>query len=713
MFGALAGALAGLVALTALAAPAGAQTDTTDPTVTSIVRHNPATSPTDADTVTWRVTFSEPVQNVDGSDFTDVSEFHATPHALSVSAVSSEVYDVTASGGGLAGANGLIRLFFRSTQNIEDLAGNALTNTAVTGTVEDYVLDNVGPTVTITGVPATSTAPSFTATFTFSEAVTGFVVDDITLGNATASEFTATTTAPAGSVYTGLITPTTNGALTTVEVMADVAQDAAGNGNKAGSWANTYVPISIAAVHEKASYQTADVEFRVTRPAATAAPIKVTLSIAQTASYLSDTSPTVTIAANETSAVGKYRSTYGGTTSGTVIATVVAGAGYAPAAAPANTATVAFVATGGKIFSIGLSAASYTAQEGEPLNVQVVLRTVAGAPAPRKEYSIGFETKEGTAESTTTEAANDYIHRSIRVVVAPSAWAAEGTAFKASPTIPIQILEDEVYEGDEYMRVALSRWSGTPPFDKDCDHQNSEGTVDCWESSVTVRDEDTLGISSVAVSSTPASGGIYALGEKIEFTASLNANVTVTGTPRFAFILVTATKQAAYTSGSRPTKLVFSYTVVEGDGDTDGIAWTANALALNGGTIRFTPSRPADAVDAPLTHAAAAAQSGHRVEAAEPTAPRRVSAETPAGIAGYMKVTWLVPSIVPAAADVYQVLLEPVSGRFPDGSPTRTHLTARADGKNATSLEIPGLPRRQGISSDGAGGNPRHRRKRG
>ena len=85
-------------------------------------------------------------------------------------------------------------LSFVGGQDIADNADNALSNTAPTGTNDSsYVVDNTAPTVAITGVPPTSTA-AFTATFTFSEAVTGFVVGDITLGNATASSITATST---------------------------------------------------------------------------------------------------------------------------------------------------------------------------------------------------------------------------------------------------------------------------------------------------------------------------------------------------------------------------------------------------------------------------------------------------------------------------------------------------------------------------------------
>ena len=72
--------------------------DTTAPRVTSIVRNDPTTSPTNYDSLIWRVTFSENVQNVDDADFS-VSGTTATPTVTEVTA--SSVYDVTVSGGDL------------------------------------------------------------------------------------------------------------------------------------------------------------------------------------------------------------------------------------------------------------------------------------------------------------------------------------------------------------------------------------------------------------------------------------------------------------------------------------------------------------------------------------------------------------------------------------------------------------------------------------
>ena len=67
----------------------------------SIERQEPfASSPTNANTLIWRVTFSEPVLNVDTADFT-VSGTTATVTAVSAAAGVANAYDVTASGGNL------------------------------------------------------------------------------------------------------------------------------------------------------------------------------------------------------------------------------------------------------------------------------------------------------------------------------------------------------------------------------------------------------------------------------------------------------------------------------------------------------------------------------------------------------------------------------------------------------------------------------------
>ena len=71
--------------------------DNTAPTVTSIVRQTPSSSPTNADSLTWRFTFSEGLVNAgELSHNYDVSGTTAT---LAITYVTASVHDVTASGG--------------------------------------------------------------------------------------------------------------------------------------------------------------------------------------------------------------------------------------------------------------------------------------------------------------------------------------------------------------------------------------------------------------------------------------------------------------------------------------------------------------------------------------------------------------------------------------------------------------------------------------
>ena len=72
------------------------------------------------------------------------------------------------------------------------------------------------------------TNSAFVATFTFSEDVTGFVTSDITANNATVG----TLSTISGSVYTATITLVSDGVVS-INIPANVAQDAAGNVNTA------------------------------------------------------------------------------------------------------------------------------------------------------------------------------------------------------------------------------------------------------------------------------------------------------------------------------------------------------------------------------------------------------------------------------------------------------------------------------------------------
>ena len=98
-------------------------------------------------------------------------------------------------------------------------------------------------------------------------------------------------------------------------------------------------------------------------------------------------------------------------------------------------------------------------------------------------------------------------------------------------------------------------------------------------------------ISSVAITSDPDDDvqigvfdtGVYGIDDSIEVTVTFSEDVTVTGTPRLRVDIGGTAKTASYES-VEGSAVVFSYTVAEGDSDTNGIAIGANKLTLNGGS---------------------------------------------------------------------------------------------------------------------------------
>ena len=113
--------------------------DTLAPTVTSIDHQTPATAATNADSLVYRVTFTEAVTAIDTADF---SVTGSTATVTNVASAGGNAYDITVSGGDLASANGTVSLAFASGQNITDTAGNALSVTTPSGTNNpSYTLD--------------------------------------------------------------------------------------------------------------------------------------------------------------------------------------------------------------------------------------------------------------------------------------------------------------------------------------------------------------------------------------------------------------------------------------------------------------------------------------------------------------------------------------------------------------------------------------------
>ncbi|MEP7135784.1 MAG: sortase, partial [Chloroflexota bacterium] len=213
--------------------PAGAASDTTgntsaaststdnqvtfDSVVPTVTITSSATSPTNTSPIPVTITFSEVVSGFVVGDITvgngAAGNFNTTDNITFTS-------DITPT------ANGVVTVDAAASV-AQDGSGN--NNTAATQFSITY--DNAVPTVAITSIVTspTNTSP-IPVTITFSEAVSGFVVGDITVGNGMAGNFNTTD----NITYTADITPTANGVVT-VDVAASVAQDGSGNNNTAAT----------------------------------------------------------------------------------------------------------------------------------------------------------------------------------------------------------------------------------------------------------------------------------------------------------------------------------------------------------------------------------------------------------------------------------------------------------------------------------------------
>jgi hypothetical protein len=189
-----------------------------DRTAPSVNLTTSASSPTNLSAISFTATFSEAVTGFTAGDITVTN---GTVQNFSGSGT-TYTFEVVPT------ADGVVTVSIAA--NVaQDAAGNG--NTAATPV--NITSDRSAPSVNLTtsaSSPTNLSAISFTATF--SEAVTGFTAGDITVTNGTVQSFSGS-----GTTYTFEVVPTADGVVM-VSIAANVAQDAAGNGNTASNTIN-------------------------------------------------------------------------------------------------------------------------------------------------------------------------------------------------------------------------------------------------------------------------------------------------------------------------------------------------------------------------------------------------------------------------------------------------------------------------------------------
>ena len=472
------------------------RSDTTAPRVASIERHSPSVSPTAADSLTWRMTFDEAVRNVDAGDFS----LTGTTATLAVAAVSTTVYDVTASGGDLAGLDGTVTLGFASGQDIEDTSGNALANATPTGTGDNtFVVNNTSPPPqlpVVTIVPGTSPVTEGTnAAFTVSR--TGSTASALTVllrvGESTAGgrDFVAagdegdrSVTIPAGSATatwsvrtTGDSTDEPDGTVTvSLRSSGDYTQGSPSSASVTVNDDDDPPPntpvVSIAGGLSIAEGGTAT--FTLTANPAPQGSITVSVNVADSGDF-ADSGQTgtrqVTIGTDGTATLTVTTvNDDADEPNGTIAATVLMGTGYAPSGG-AGTASIAVSDDDRTDTDPPLQDQS---PEGDP-----VAQSPHSTPSPQTVVSFA---------SQSSSAGEDAGTRNVRVRLSPApvtdivlGWSAGGTATQdadygipgsgtvpvaagsVTADIPVTIADDGDVENDETVVLTLTGGIGYTP----------------------------------------------------------------------------------------------------------------------------------------------------------------------------------------------------------------------------------------------------------
>ncbi len=129
------------------------------PTLVSIRRQTPSSTPTNVDTLVFRATFSEVVNasTVTADDFIVTG---STAAVSLITSVNGYTFDLTISGGDLAALSADVGINISLTANVTDLAGNAMLTTPEPSIDEIYTVDNTLPTIISINQLATQPDPT-------------------------------------------------------------------------------------------------------------------------------------------------------------------------------------------------------------------------------------------------------------------------------------------------------------------------------------------------------------------------------------------------------------------------------------------------------------------------------------------------------------------------------------------------------------------------
>ena len=228
--------------------------------------------------------------------------------------------------------------------------------------------------------------------------------------------------------------------------------------------------------------------------------------------------------------------------------------------------------------------------------VTIHQQTTAGPPGPLLYTLTNPATLVAEASNTFTAPENAFLHADSGYSV--QVWTSAGK-FRLAKVLSNAQMGEEGWrisnQGKRFSSADGMTWA------------SGDSVPGVQAMRITGRHNETL---ATAVGSELTSTGSYHTDDVIEATVSFSDIVAVDGIPVLALQIGDNSRDAAYVSGSGTSKLVFHYTVVDGDYDEDGVSILPGLLSLPTGASITTQSSNTDAV---LTLPLLSDQQLHRV----------------------------------------------------------------------------------------------------
>ncbi|MDR3440647.1 DUF4347 domain-containing protein [Telmatospirillum sp.] len=573
-----------VLTLNSVASTTNVLVDAIPPTVSSI--DIAGTSPNNATTETYTVTFSAPVHGVDASDFTVAGTGTASG---SISTVSGSGTTWTVVVGSVTG-DGTLRLDLNNAGDpITDNFGNQLT-AAHTGD-HSYTIEHTPPAVTSVTVPGNATyvaGQNLDFTTTFSEAVT--------VNTSGGTPRIALTLDTGGTVYADYVSGSGTNTLTFRYTVV------AGNQDLTGIASGSAIDLNGGTIKDAATNSASGAGLNMTGEPSLAgvdvdAIVPAVSSVAVPVNGTYGTNTDLDFTVNFTKVVNV--DTGGGTpyitvtldTGGTVDAFYFSGSG-------STALTFRYVVPSGKLDTNGITVGSSIVTNGGTIqdaignDTATTLNSVGSTTGVLVDSILPTVTSIDTVVASTNNLSTETftVTFSTDVSLSPpdtTDFTLHKTGSIAGTISSVTAVSGSVYTvtvtgvtGDGTMRLDLNA-SGTTITDA---YSNQLTAAHTGDQSYTIEHTPPS-----ATAMTVPSDGTYGVSQALDFTVTFSEAVTVdtsVGTPRIAITLDTGgTVYADYVSGSGTGTLTFRYTPTAGVQDLTGIV-TGTAIEANGATIK-------------------------------------------------------------------------------------------------------------------------------